>query len=341
MMTTMRNYPERRWRCVAPLVAGALLLGAEVLLHPAPLAEWVFYPIILTWVCISLVVLIKDDQNDKNSVASRLLALDAGVGVLLLAGGLFMVFGFSAAAVSIVSFLEKCSPLLAAWWAVVYRRQIQRVAVYLLLIFIGIIPVSSHLEGWPAIQFVLFILLEVLAVRYALAMLQPEMTGQAMLERGTDRTIDPVTGLALPETFEAELALISALADRQGTTFSLLACEIGGYSAYVDRFGTGAGERLLRQVALAVGDCVRISDTLGRWDGPKIMAVLPATAADGAQQVADKMRCRAAAVVSADRGPVALRFAVAQHRSGDDPLVAVEQVERALAAGSHADACPA
>jgi diguanylate cyclase (GGDEF)-like protein len=337
----MPGNPRKSWRNPIPLMIGSLVLSAETCCSPVAEARWVYLFVMAAWIVISLFMLGKSDQNDKRPVAPALQALDAGVGVILLAGGLFMTLGFFSAAASIVGLLEKCSPLLAAWWTVVYARQIQRPIIYLSLIFIGIIPTSAHLEGWVAIQFILLVLLEVAAIRYALAVLQAETAGLAILDRGAGKTLDPVTGFALPETFEAELALVSTLADRQGATFSLLACEIDGYAAYVDQFGAGASDRLLRQVAVAIGDCLRISDTVGRWDGSRIMAILPATAAEGAWQVAEKMRRRAAAIAAADRGPVTLRFAVTEHRAGDDPLVAVEQVETMLSPGSRAAIFPA
>lgn len=327
----MLSTPEKHWRNLFPLGAGLLVLTAEAFLQRATEARWIYLIVMITWVSMLLFILQKDKKKDKNTVALMLLALDAGIGIFLLASGIFAAAGFPEAAAVLQGTLEKCTPVLVAWWAVVYQRQPRRLIVYLLLIYLEILLFSINLHGWAAMEFLLLITLEALAVRFALRTLRALTANLDMLEQGADETLDPITGFVLPATFEAELALVAALADRQHSTFSLLAWEIDGYHDYINQFGSAAGERLLRLVALSIGDSLRISDTIGRWDGERFLMILPDTTAVEAGRVKDKIRQRVALIEAIDKGPVTLRFAIVEHSPGGDPLLVVERAERALA----------
>jgi diguanylate cyclase (GGDEF)-like protein len=186
------------------------------------------------------------------------------------------------------------------------------------------------LQGWVALEFLVLGILEAAAIRSALFALEAITLNQDKLEQGAEDTIDPITGCLLPATFEAELALVAALADRKSKPFALIAWEIDGYRAYVNQFGSATGGELMRLTALSIADCLRISDTVGRWDRERFLVILPETTAVDAQRVVDKMRQRVALIEAVDKGPVALRFAIAEHHHGDDPLAVVERVEQVL-----------
>jgi len=272
----------------------------------------------------------KGKETGNRSTNPMLMPLDAGIGIMLLAASSLTAAGLNEFAIPYQSALEKCIPLLIAWWVVVYKRQPERVLIYLLFIFIGLLATSTRLQGWVAVEFLTLGILEAAAVRLALFALQAETLNQDRLERCSEDTIDPVTGFLLPATFEAELALVAALADRKSIPFSLLAWEIDGYRAYVSQFGATTGEKLMRLTALSIGDCLRISDTVGRWDKERFLVILPETTAVDAQRVVDKMRQRVALIEAVDKGPVTLRFAIAEHHHGDAPLAVVERVEKVL-----------
>lgn len=170
-------------------------------------------------------------------------------------------------------------------------------------------------------------LMAMAAIRYAIKL--DGCAGES--PRTAEATLDPLTGFALPAVFEAELAMVASMSERQALPFSLLGCEIDGFQEYVNQFGRPAGEKLMRSVASSIGECVRLSDTIGRWDDERFLVILTGTRAEEAERVADKMRRRVAQIEAMDNGPVSLKFAITEHHAGDDPLSGVERVERQLA----------
>jgi diguanylate cyclase (GGDEF)-like protein len=79
-------------------------------------------------------------------------------------------------------------------------------------------------------------------------------------------------------------------AQRSGEPFSLVLFDLDGFKALNDSRGHAAGDAALRLVAERARACMRSSDTLGRMGGDEFLAVLPNTTAEGATQVAEKLR---------------------------------------------------
>lgn len=326
----MDSKPNRHWHNLIPLTIVILVLAFEAHTGQAPEEAWIYLSVMVIPILMLLFLLNKGKVAGNNPTNLMLKSLDASIGIMFLAAGALFASGLNELATPILSTLEKCTPLLIAWWVVVYKRQPERVIVYLLFVFIWFLLFSARFHGWSAAEFLVLGILEAAVVRIALSTLQAETLNLDSLERGASETIDPVTGFLLPATFEAELALVAALADRKQSPFSLLAWEIDGYRAYVNQFGTTAGEKLMRLTALSIGDCLRISDTVGRWEDERFLGILPETTAADAHRVVDKIGQLVALIEAVDKGPVTLRFAIAEHHLGDDPLAVVERVEKAL-----------
>jgi eukaryotic-like serine/threonine-protein kinase len=77
---------------------------------------------------------------------------------------------------------------------------------------------------------------------------------------------------------------------RSGLPLAVIAVDLVELSAINTRHGLGIGDRLLRRVADAIRVNVRTEDVVGRWSGAKIVVILPGTAIDGAQRVAERFR---------------------------------------------------
>jgi len=272
-------------------------------------------------------------NNFTSTTSGFLIVIDSAVSLLFLFAGAIVLAGKNAVAGQIISVLLYVTPVLIAWWFVVYRRHLSTAAIYASLMYLfifGLMAFSEETSPRVIAAWVLMGLLEAFALSIALQIIAPP-SGLAGYEQGSDSTLDALTGCTLPAIFEAELALVSSMLDRQGThPFTLLGCEIDGFNDYLNQFGTKAANNLMRLVALSIGDCVRTSDTIGRWEGELFLVLLPATTSVDANVVMNKMRRRISMIEAIDNGPVSLRFAVAEHVRGDDPLASVERVEKLL-----------
>jgi diguanylate cyclase (GGDEF)-like protein len=117
-----------------------------------------------------------------------------------------------------------------------------------------------------------------------------------MRERDNQRRIehlahfDTVTGLPNRALLSDRLAQETARSLRKSQPFAVLIFDLDGFKSVNDTWGHAAGDRVLAAVAERGRACMRASDTLGRLGGDEFLAILPETTAEGALEVADKLR---------------------------------------------------
>jgi diguanylate cyclase (GGDEF)-like protein/excisionase family DNA binding protein len=97
---------------------------------------------------------------------------------------------------------------------------------------------------------------------------------------------DDLTGLLNDGTFREWLA--RSVAGREA--FSLLMLDLDDFKSVNDTLGHQAGDRFLREVANAVVRAGRDSDLVFRYGGDEFALILPRTDADGAHEVAGRVR---------------------------------------------------
>jgi diguanylate cyclase (GGDEF)-like protein len=110
------------------------------------------------------------------------------------------------------------------------------------------------------------------------------------LELHTDARTDSLTGLhnrrAMLERGRVEMKR----AKRTATPVSVILCDLDHFKNINDKYGHETGDAALVKAAAVLRGALRESDALGRWGGEEFMAVLPATDAHGAAEVAERMR---------------------------------------------------
>jgi diguanylate cyclase (GGDEF)-like protein len=106
-------------------------------------------------------------------------------------------------------------------------------------------------------------------------------------------TVDALTGLANRRQFDRALDVEWRRAIRSGQPLSLLMVDIDWFKAYNDSYGHLRGDAALAEVAKTLaGSFTRAGDLVARFGGEEFAALLPATEAQGASELAEQARAR-------------------------------------------------
>ncbi|MEH6628672.1 MAG: diguanylate cyclase [Motiliproteus sp.] len=102
---------------------------------------------------------------------------------------------------------------------------------------------------------------------------------------------DALTGIANRRCFDESMRCIWKMASRTEATISLMIIDIDYFKLFNDRYGHGAGDACLKQVAQVLESCAdRGSDLVARYGGEEFVSVLAGTDQKGALIVAEEMR---------------------------------------------------
>jgi diguanylate cyclase (GGDEF)-like protein len=117
---------------------------------------------------------------------------------------------------------------------------------------------------------------------------------------------DELTGLLARRRF-LELAQREVdLARRNGQPVAVGLLDLDDFKKVNDTHGHEAGDQVLRAVAQACRATLRSTDLIGRWGGEEFVLLLPATGAEGAAEVLERVRAAIAARATVHRGtPIA------------------------------------
>nr|WP_224770909.1 sensor domain-containing diguanylate cyclase [Pseudomonas sp. FEN] len=120
---------------------------------------------------------------------------------------------------------------------------------------------------------------------------------------------DALTGLANRRALDETLQREWARAQRAGKPLSLLMIDADHFKAFNDRHGHPAGDEALRRLARVIVDNIRRpGDMAARYGGEEFAAVLPETDAQGALNLAQKIRTAMAAQApfNGDQQPISV-----------------------------------
>lgn len=108
---------------------------------------------------------------------------------------------------------------------------------------------------------------------------------------------DALTGVLTRRHFGELAAREQALALRRAWPISVLMIDVDHFKAVNDRHGHPTGDAVLAHVAHQCLGMLRSGDLFTRWGGEEFVALLPATDADGALEVAERLRAGVADAV--------------------------------------------
>ncbi|HTI35464.1 MAG TPA: GGDEF domain-containing protein [Miltoncostaea sp.] len=160
-----------------------------------------------------------------------------------------------------------------------------------------------------------------------------------LAERDRLLVTDPLTGAYNRRFLAHEGDRAFARSRRGEEAVSAIALDLDGFKAVNDRSGHGAGDELLVATCRAVGAELRLGDLLCRLGGDEFLVLCPATDADGARALAERIRhtVRVTAQAVAPEHVVTVSAGVATF-PGDaaDPEDLMRHADVALYAGKRA-----
>jgi two-component system, chemotaxis family, response regulator WspR len=119
---------------------------------------------------------------------------------------------------------------------------------------------------------------------------------QEQLEHANDElqklaALDGLTGIGNRRRFDETLRAEWQRALRNKKPLSLLMCDVDKFKVYNDSLGHQAGDHCLKKVAAALTSCLkRPADLAARYGGEEFALLLPDTAIDGAELLAETCR---------------------------------------------------
>lgn len=126
-------------------------------------------------------------------------------------------------------------------------------------------------------------------------------------------TIDPLTGLANRSQFHVRATAELARSRRERQPMALMLADVDFFKRINDEHGHDAGDQVLRRLAELMQQALRETDVLARWGGEEFLALLPASDAEQAAAVAERVREAVASVqidVGGQRLQVTMSFGV-------------------------------
>jgi len=151
-----------------------------------------------------------------------------------------------------------------------------------------------------------------------------------------DASIDPLTGLFNRRWLENMLRRLLQRARAAGQELALAMIDVDNFKAYNDSHGHLAGDRALFTVARSVVEHLRPEDSVARYGGEEMLALLPNTDLTGARLIGERLRSavESLAITAADGTAlpgVTISVGVADMRPDHDaPDLLVKAADEAL-----------
>lgn len=101
---------------------------------------------------------------------------------------------------------------------------------------------------------------------------------------------DPLTGVSNRRFFDRRVSDEIMRARREGAPLSLLFIDVDHFKSANDVGGHAYGDELLRSIAAAIGNEVRVSDVLCRYGGDEFACLLGGTNTRGASEIGERIR---------------------------------------------------
>ena len=148
--------------------------------------------------------------------------------------------------------------------------------------------------------------------------------------------MDQLTGLYNRRFLDTRLGVMFNESALRARSLSLLVLDVDHFKSVNDSFGHDVGDEVLREFADRVRACTRGIDLVARFGGEEVVVVLPDTALEAAQAVAERIRERVDSDPfsirdNAQQIQVTVSIGVASRRAGDaSPADMMKRADDAL-----------
>jgi diguanylate cyclase (GGDEF)-like protein len=139
----------------------------------------------------------------------------------------------------------------------------------------------------------------------------------------SDARTDALSGLANRRSWDEQLPLALAHAERLGHTLSVALLDLDHFKAYNDRYGHPAGDLALRELGARWSKGVRDIDVLARIGGEEFGLILPGCDAPAALEIVERLRRDLPASLTASAG-------IARRQDGMTAASLVARADREL-----------
>ncbi len=147
-------------------------------------------------------------------------------------------------------------------------------------------------------------------------------------------TTDALTGLLNRRAFLESTSREIARTRRYNDKLSVILLDVDHFKHINDRRGHASGDIVLTEIGSLLNKAVRTCDIVARWGGEEFVLVLPSTALDGAEQVAERIReiLETSKIKDAngDHIPVTASFGVASYEGNETLEQVVDRADRAM-----------
>jgi diguanylate cyclase (GGDEF)-like protein len=164
---------------------------------------------------------------------------------------------------------------------------------------------------------VLQLSLAVLGVAMALTLLAATAS-DILDDLREDRDTDPLTSILNRRGFAERAA--SSLARQGGLPLSVILCDLDYFKAINDTYGHAAGDLVLGQFGQILRQMTRSSDVVGRIGGEEFVILLTNSSAEGAHDVAERLRTTLEQTRFEGLPPsvtITASFGIAGHQTGE------------------------
>ena len=144
---------------------------------------------------------------------------------------------------------------------------------------------------------------------------------------------DPLTGAFNREFLQQRLPVELALAAQRKTPLSVAMIDVDFFKSVNDRFGHGAGDLVLAEIASRIRSAIRQNDVLVRYGGEEFLVMLPQANAERATDVAERVRRQVAqSPIDVDKTPIEVRISagVAECRPNETTVDLINRADAAL-----------
>ncbi|MGQ0658973.1 MAG: GGDEF domain-containing protein [Chromatiales bacterium] len=182
---------------------------------------------------------------------------------------------------------------------------------------------------------VAFNLLQILAQRLRYGNAVIHRIRELLREYEYEATIDPLTTLFNRRWLDSMLRRLIQRAESGDQPLAVLMIDLDRFKEYNDTYGHVAGDRALSVVSKVLRDHLRPEDTLSRYGGEELLALLPGTTREEALIVAERLRVAASEASIAQLSgrvlpAVTISVGIAQLRPGQGPESLIAAADEAL-----------